>query len=68
MTILWYINEKNAKMIEKYLQGDNYQVDLEEFETSPQEYFWLNSWMPKCWWRTILQHMHRTSLLGPTKI
>ena len=72
MTILWDINEKTAKIIEKNLQGDDYQVDLKEFETSPQENSGLKnfdkSWMPKCWWCTILQHIHRTSFLGPTKI
>ncbi len=72
MTILWYINVKTAKIIEKNLQGDNYQVDLKEFETSPQENSGIknfdNSWMPKCWRRTILQHIHRTSFLGQTKI
>ncbi len=36
-TILLNINEKSAKLIEKNLQGDNYQVEIKEFEASLQE-------------------------------
>ena len=41
--ILRDINEKSAKLIEKNLQGDNYQVDFNEFETSLQENFGLKN-------------------------
>ena len=48
-TILWNINEKSAKRIEKYLQVDNYQLDFNEFEPSLQENLDLNN-LDSCWW------------------
>ncbi len=52
-TILWDINEKSAKLMEKNLQVDNYQLDFKEFETSLQE--------------NLLQQILRTSFIKPTK-
>ncbi len=37
MTILWDVDEKSAKLIEKNLQVFNYKVDFNELETSLQE-------------------------------
>jgi len=72
LTILWNIDEKSAKLIEKNLQVDNYQVFFNEFETSLQENLGLknfdSSWWLKGWSQTLLQHNLRTSFPKPTKI
>ena len=64
--------EKPVKIINGNIQIDNYQVDLEEFETSLQENSGLNNF-DNSWWQkgsshTLLQHILRTSFLRPPKI
>ncbi len=70
--LIVYVYEKSAKLIEKNLQGINYQIDFKKFETCLRENLGPKNfdgrWWPNGWPHKLFHHILRISFLSPTKI